>query len=172
MSSQVGGDLSRIESGPCSVKFKGEFCGHTVDGVSMNVKPKLRNRMVDEYGENIVEIIHTGDDVSVQTKFPEKTLEVIQTVYMFGYSIDGQTWGIGAKVGAKGSDKAGALLLHPLDAEDTADDVQFWKCVVTDTGEVQFGLITADRVFQCTFVPLVDESHGNYVLGQIGVHAD
>lgn len=174
MSSSVGGDLSRIETGPCKVTYKGEACGHTIDGVKLSIKPMLRERKVDEYGDYVVEMIHTGDNVEIKTTFPEKSMQTIQTVYQWGYLADDNVWGIGKRPGEKGSDKAGPLLIHPLDAgASTADDVQFWKCVVSDSGEVQYGMVTADRVFECTFKPMVDPTKDDgQILGIIGVAAN
>lgn len=167
MASQVGGDLSRIEAGPCKITYKGNNVGHTMEGVKFNIKPDLRERKVDEYGTTAMDLIHQGDVVDVSTILAEKTLTVLQTVYQWGYSIDATTWGIGKIPGTKGTAGAGTLLLHPLDGVSTTDDVTFWNAVVKDSGEVNFGVITADRVFSCTFACLFSEAKGS--IGRIGV---
>lgn len=172
MSSQVGGDLSKIQTGPCEVKYKNEQCGHTMDGVKFNITHDLRDRFVDEYGTTPVDKIHQGDNVEVKMTFAEKTMAIIQTVYQFGYSISSTLWGIGRVPGTKASSLAGELLLHPLDGDGTTDDVTFWKAFVQASGEVQFGVITADRVFEATFGCLIDESKSNgYLIGRIGAPA-
>lgn len=173
MSSQVGGDLSRIESGPSKVNYKSVACGHTMGGVSFSIKPQVRARQVDEYGNYDVELIHLGDQVEAKTTFAEKTLQVVQTVYQFGTMLSSSMWGIGRIPGTRGSSLAGELVFHPLDAgESTADDVTFYKAVVKDTGDVQFGTISNDRVFECTFGMLIDESkESGQLIGKIGVAA-
>lgn len=171
MPSQVGGDLSRIESGPCEVTYKGIEVGHTMGGVTFSVKPQLRERKVDEYGEHIVDLIYQGDQVECKTTLAEKTLAVVQTVYQMSYTALSDTQiGIGNLPGGKGSDKAGRLTLHPLDGYETEDDVVFFMAVVKDVGDVQFGTITADRVFEVTWGMLIDESQEDgQLIGTIGV---
>lgn len=169
MSSAVGGDLSKIETGPSKITFKDVACGHTMGGVSFSCKPTLRERKVDEYGDHVVDVLYQGEKVMVKTKFAEKTMQVVQTVYMFGSTVSSSMWGIGKLPGGKGSTLAGALVIHPLDGDGVKDDVTFFKAYVSDSGEVQFGTIESDRVFDCTFGVLVDESKADgRLLGQIG----
>ena len=75
MASQVGGDLSKIETGPSKVTYKTVACGHTMEGVKFSVTPDLHERRVDEYGTHLVDLIHQGDNVEVKTTFAEKSLE-------------------------------------------------------------------------------------------------
>jgi hypothetical protein len=141
-----------------------------MDGVTFTVSPDLRERKVDEFGTYVVDLIHQGDTVEAKTTFAEKSLAVIQSVYQFGYEVSDTLWGIGRTPGQKGSDKAGPLLLHPLDGNGTADDVTFYKAVVRTNGEVQFGTITADRVFQATFGMLIDPTQNDgQLIGTLGV---
>lgn len=173
MASQVGGDLSKIETGPSKVTYKTVACGHTEGGVTFSIKPMLRERKVDEYGDHVVEVIHTGDNVEVKTRFVEKTMQVVQTVWQMSSSqVSSSLLGIGKLPGGKASAVAGALLLHPLDGDGTKDDVTFHKAFVKDSGEVQFGQVQQDRTFDCTFGLLVDESKADgQILGQVGVAA-
>jgi hypothetical protein len=168
MASQVGGDLSKITTGVCKVTYKTVACGHTSGGVTVMIKHKTRERKVDEYGESVVDLIHVGDDVTVKTKFVEKTLQVIQTVYQFGGEISSSMWGIGKVPGTKGSSLAGALLLHPLDGDGVKDDITVHKAVVKDQGDVQFGDVNQDRTFDVTFQGLVDESQSTYLIAKFG----
>lgn len=174
MASQTGGNLSRIETGPCKLTFKNLTLGHTQGGIRFNITPQIRDRNVDEYGSYRADVIHTGDDVTISTTLAEKTLAVLQTVYAMSYGALSSTLvGIGQLPGGKGSNSAGPLLIHPLSAgENTDDDVLFYKCVVTETGEVQFGTFDDDRSFDATWVALIDETReAGQLLGQIGVAA-
>jgi len=167
--SQVGGDLSRIESGPCKVTYRSVACGHTMGGVSMSIKPQLRDRKVDEYGEHGVDLIYVGDMAEVKCRFAEKTMAVVQAVYQFGNRVT-ETLHVGYGPGAKGGTVGGELVLHPLDGDGTRDDVTFFKATVSDIGEVQFGSVTADRVFDCTFKCVTDATKADgQLLGKVGV---
>ncbi len=178
MASSVGGDLSQIKTGPCAIKVGGAFVGHTMEGVSFTIQPDLRERMVDEYGTNVVDLIHQGDNVEVTTTMAEFTLAVLGVVYVWGYQDNSQTWGIGRVPGSySGSELNGSspvakvLLLHPLsEGADTSGDVTFFRAVVTDSGQVQFGVITEDRVFECTWKCLIDPDQiDGKLIGTIGI---
>ncbi len=168
--SLVRGNLARIETGPCSVSYKGSLCGHTLEGVKFEVPPDLRERKVDEYGTIIVELIAQGDRATMKATFVEKTLRVIRTVYMYGSEVSDTVQGVGRRPSVRAADLAGELVLHPIDELSSDNDVMFWKAAVSAAGEVNFGTATADRVFECTFTMLVDESRSDgQMLGQIGV---
>ncbi len=177
MASAVSGDLSQIKTGPCKVSVGGTAVGHTMEGVSFSVQPDLRERMVDEYGTNVVDLIHQGDNVEVTTTMAEFTLAVLGVVYVWGYQIDSQTWGVGRIPGSySGSELnnsaavAKILLLHPLSEANTNGDVTFHRAVVTDSGQVQFGVITEDRVFECTWKCLIDPDQvDGKLIGTIGI---
>lgn len=167
-SAGVGGNLAFITSSACKVTYKSRACGHTQGGVTVTIKHKLRERKVDEHGDTTAETVHVGDDVMAQTRFVEKTIETIQTVYLFGGQISTSMWGLGKTPGTKGSTNGGTLLLHPLDGTSTKDDITIYKAVVFDQGAVQFGDVQQDRVFDCTFKGLIDESQTTYLLAKFG----
>lgn len=171
MTSQVDGDLLKIETGPSKVTYKSVPCGHTVGGVAFTAKPLLRERRVDEYGDHTPEMVALGDSVEIKARFAEKTMQVVQTVWQLSSSVvSSSLLGLGKLPGGKGSGQAGELTLHPLDGVGTLDDVTFFKAYVADSGEVQFGSVQQDRVLECTFRCLVDESKADgRLLGQVGV---
>lgn len=173
MSSQVGGDLSKIQSGPCKLTFDGDTVGHTMEGVRWNVQYDLRKRMVDEYGTNTAQMVHQGENIEISTTLAEKTLDVISIVFAWGYQISATMWGFGRTPGLDGDDVEKEMVIHPLEmGASQAQDVTFWKTVPSNAAEVQFGVITADRVFGVTFTAMVDESKSNgYLLGRIGLPA-
>ena len=172
MSSQVSGDLSKIEGSACKVTYKGTACGHTEGGVTLSAKPKVREVKVDEYGDTIADLVYTGDDFTVRARFTEKSTQVIQTAYQFGGRIHASLWGIGKLPGTRGQSLGGPLLLHPLDGDGVKDDVLLHKAVVRDTADVGFGSYMNDRMWDVTFQALIDETvSGDRLLGQIGVSA-
>jgi hypothetical protein len=171
MSSQVSGNLSLIETGASKTTYKSVACGHTMEGSKLSITPDLRERFVDEYGKNVVELISQGNKVELKTTFMQKSLAVLQTVYQMSYgAISSTLIGIGRLPGYKSSDRAGLLTLHPIAAGvNTTSDVNFWKAAVSASGEVNFGVVTADRTFECTFTMLVDESRDDgQIFGTIG----
>ena len=99
----------------------------------------------------------------------EKSMVVLNLVYMWGFSIDATTRGFGKLPGVDAQSEGKILNLHPLDVAGAQEDVQFYKAVVSETDEVQFGTITEDRVFGTTFRCVVDESKTDgQFLGKIG----
>lgn len=165
------GDLSAIETGPCALNYKGLDVGHTMEGVVFSIAPDLRARMVDETGDYEVDLIAQGDSAEVKATLAEKTLQTVQQVYQFGSLATSTLWGVGRRPGTKGSAMSGVLILHPIDSGvSTASDVTFFKAVVGATNEVQFGTITADRVFQATFRMLIDTTRGDgQLIGTLGL---
>jgi hypothetical protein len=169
MASQVGGDLSKIQTGPCKMSLDAAAVGHTQDGVKFNVKPDIRKRMVDEYGTHTADLIYQGEEITISTVLAEKTMAVLNIVFMWGYAVSATVRGWGKIPGTKGSDLAQEMILHPLDIVGTTEDVTFYKVVVSESAEVNFGVITAERVFGVTFTCLIDESQNNgQLLGKIG----
>ncbi len=174
MPSQVDGVLSNIESGPCKITIDAGGSpvtpGHTFGGVRFNVTPDVRVRNVDEYGTSVADLVYQGEDIEVTTVFSEKSMTVIAAVFAWGYARSATVWGFGRIPGRKGSTLAKELLIHPLSAGGAAtEDVTFWLAAVSDSAEVEFGVITGDRVFGVTWKILIDESQTDgYLLGQIG----
>lgn len=166
--SHVGGLLGRIQTGPSKLTINGNIVGHTMGGCKFNVQPDLRKRQVDEYGSHSADLLYQGEGITVSTTLAERTMTVLQLVYQWGYSINAVTQGLGKTPGATGQSKGARLVLHPLDIVGTQQDVTFYNAAVSSSGEVQFGVITADRVFNVVWSCLVDESIGSHLLGKIG----
>ena len=171
MASQVSGDLSLIESGPCSLRFGGDLLGHTMEGVRLNMPPDVRKRMTDEYGTNFAQAVFQGDNIEVSTTLAEKTLDVIAIVFGWGYEIDAMLWGWGRSPGLVSDDIADELIIHPLEmGADTSKDVKFWMMVPSNVQEIEFGQILSDRVFGVTWSAVIDETkRSGYLLGRMGL---
>lgn len=170
--SNVGGDLSKIETGPCKITFLGEVLGHTMEGVKLSAKPMLRDRKVDENGDHVIEIVSTGHGLEAKVVFGEKTVTVLRRVIAMSTAVSSTSRGIGRRPGTKATSVAGPLVIHPLsnDDGDETDDVVLHLCVAVDVDEVQAGQVLADRLFGCTFRSMVDETKPNgEILGRLGV---
>ena len=167
--SRVDGDLSKIESGPCSLSWDGRLLGHTMDGMHLSTPLDIRKRQVDEFGGSPVELIYQGEALELKTTLAEKTLQRLRDIFLFGYRMSAaQGWG--RLPGLLGRNFAKALRLHPLEVADgnTGSDVVFYKAVLVSVEEIQFGSPTADRLFGVTWTAIIDESRSDGFLGQIG----
>ena len=168
--SRVDGNLDYIESSACSVTYDGSAMGHTVGGVTLGIKPKMRERKVDEWGETVVDLVHTGDEITIKTKFAERSMRTIRTVYQYGAEDTSTIWTFGRRPQMTGRAVAKQLVLHPLSmGDDTTKDVTIYKAAVKDNGDVQVGTVGQDQVFEVTFIALVDDSRsdGDFI-GRIG----
>ena len=167
---QVGGNLALIETGPCGLTFRGVALGHTLEGMKVSISSDLRERLVDEYGKNVVELIGQADRVEIKATLMQKSLAVLQTVYQMSYgAISSSLVGIGRLPGKKATERSGQLVIHRIGSH-SSQDVVFFNVAVAGSGEVNFGTVTADRTFEVTWRCLVDESQSNgQLLGQIGV---
>lgn len=174
MASQVSGDLSLIESGPCSLRFGGDLLGHTMEGVRLNMPPNVRKRMADEYGSNFGQAVFQGDNIEVSTTLAEKTMRNMAPVFGWGDEIDAINWGWGRSPGMISDDIAEELIIHPLEMlADTSKDVRFWMMVPSNVQPIDFGVITGDRVFSVTWSAVVDETKpSGYLLGRMGLGGD
>lgn len=171
MPSAVGGDLSNIRTGPSHITYNAVDVGHTMDGVEFGAEPNYRDRKVDEYGENVADAIHQGDEVTVKTKLAETTLAILQLAFQFGAQLvsPADTQGIGKLPGTKASSLAKVLRLHPLDVVGTQQDIVLHKAYVSGVSPIQVGTVTEDTVYEVTFRGLIDESKDDgQMIAEIG----
>jgi len=165
MASSVGGNLDYLATGPSKLTWGGNALGHTIGGVSVNVAVQSRDRKVDEFGETITDIIHTGDNVEIKTTLGERSMRTLTTVYALNGTGLTSYEGIGKRPGTTGRSVAGALVIHPLFmGAATTRDVTFYKTVPVPGGDVQYGSVSSDNVYQVTFRALVDDTKGDGVL--------
>jgi hypothetical protein len=170
MASQVGGDLSKIQAGPCKLTYSGNTVGHTMDGFKFTVAPDLLVRNVDEYGTMKADVILQVTNADMSVTLAQWMGAVLRMVYQWGNTSYASYIGLGRIPGLRGQDVAKQLIAHPLDqGASTTYDVEFFKVVVQQPQEVQFGVVTGDRVSAVQMTALVDESKGDDgMLGRIG----
>ena len=168
--SRVGGDLDKIESTPCSVTYGGLLMGHTVGGVTVSIRPIMRERKVDEFGETVVDLVQTGDAVEIKMRLAERSMKTISSVYAYGSEYSSTIWSIGRRPTLRAREVAKEMILHPLRTSGTAKDLVFYKVAPKENGEFNVGKIGDDQVFEVTFICLPDETKddGN-LIGRIGV---
>ena len=171
MTSQVGGNLEAIETGACKLTFKGLACGHTLGGAKINIAADLRGRRTEGHGQDGPEMISQGNTVGVKGRRLEKSMTVLQIAHSMSYEIvNATTLGFGRRPGFSARERAGVLLLHPLEAEDTENDVAFYNTTIIAVAEANFGTVKEDRAFDVTFRCMLDESQSNgRLIGTFGV---
>lgn len=163
------GDLSKIQAGPCSVKYDVTDVGHTEEGIEFNYEPDIRERVVDEFGTTAVELVLIGENVTITVRIAEWVLANFKIAIPAG--LDGASYlGIGRKPGFLLGSKAKQIVLHPLEkaAGDTSEDATFWKAVPNSPVAIGWNN-DGDRIFEVVFKCLPDPAKPDgKLIGKIG----
>lgn len=148
--------FDNIKTGPCELLWDSVSLGYTEGDVTFNDGLETRERMAAHYGENVIDLIGLGQKPTVTVRLAEPTLANLR-VWMPEAVVETNTLHFGKKPGWKASQYAKALILRPLKATGTTEDICLHKAVVQKRAEV--GLNSEDdRVYEVTFLGLVDES--------------
>ncbi len=152
--------VGNVTAGPAQVKLADTEIGHTEGGVVVTITPQNRARIVDQFGQAEVAILHQGDLVRVVVPWAEWTADVLAEVYNPG---DDQTaaasgekfMGIGRSAGFIYTTQD--LKVIPRLTADIALRLQMF--LATPMGELVLNHNDADdRIFSTEFACLVDES--------------
>ncbi len=147
--------VSNLTGGPAKLLVDDTRVSHTQGGITVNVAPQQRMRIVDEYGSTPVDVVHTGDDVRVTSPMAEWTDEVIQKIYNPGRDqVSASDYlGVGRSAGYIYTDFD--LKVVPLLAADAGKYSQFYRC--TPIGELELGHNSEDdRIFNLECVCMAD----------------
>lgn len=155
--------VANITGGPAKILLGGTEIPHTENGVTFKVSPKNRMRNVDKYGVGNIAVIHTGDDVRINTTLAEWTADTLSIIYNPGNNTSSGT-GSGSGVRYIGVGRSAGFIYTTT----TMDVVAFLS---GDAGKgAYFGKTTpvgefsvehkpdSDRLFAVEWVALVDES--------------
>lgn len=165
-------DATQVKMGVCDVTFNSVDLGHTSGGCEVEYKPKYKEITVDQYGETPVDKILVGEELTVKAKLAESTFAVLKTAIQAATLLTQTTDNklkIGQDAGFSLASVAAELTLHPVAmGEETEGDVVIYKAVVSEGVKLGYE-VDKERVYEVTFVALVDESKdaGNR-LGHIG----
>jgi len=156
-------DSDNISIGPCYVYFAGRHIGHTYGGVSLSVTQSVYELKSDQYGETPVKVLDAGVAIEATVNLTESTLENLKM--LFASATDETTYlTFGKPVG--GAITTGELVLEPIDGTDI---VQIYKAAPNIGGAIEIAYANEQRVFQCKFVGLIDDSRtANDQLFRIG----
>jgi len=148
--------FDNIKTGLCEILWDGASLGYTEGDVTFDDGLETRERKAAQYGENVVDLIGLGQKPTITAHIAEPTLANLQ-VWMPEAVVETNTLHFGKKPGWKASQYAKQLILRPLKASGTTEDICLHKAVVRNRGEV--GLNSEDdRVYEVTFLGLVDET--------------
>jgi len=155
--------VANITAGPAKILLGGTEIPHTENGVMFKISPKNRMRNVDKYGVGNIAVIHTGDDVRVNTTLAEWSAETLWIIYNPGNNTSSGT-GSGSGVRYIGVGRSAGFIyttttmdVVPFLAADSGKGAYFGK--VTPVGEFTVDhKPDSDRLFACEWVALVDET--------------
>lgn len=166
-------DVSNVKIGPAKITYGSTEVGHTLGGSKVAYEQKFADIKVDYYGDTPVDRVLTGEGLTVKVKLAESTLENLKACMPFAsLENSGQKnmLSVGSIAGQKASANVATLVLHPtyLADNDTSEDVVMYKAVSTEPIELNYEYDN-ERVYEVTFVALIDESKedGN-LLGHFG----
>ena len=156
--------VDNITSGPAKILLGSTQIPHTENGVGFKISPKNRMRTVDKYGVGNIAVIHTGDDVRINTSLAEWSAETLAIVYNPGNNATAAT-GSGSGVRYIGVGRSAGYIyttttmdVVPYLSADANRGAFFEK--VTPVGEFTIDhKAENDRVFACEWVALVKETN-------------
>ncbi len=114
-------DISKMKIGPCAVSFKGTVLGATQGGIKVKVEPIYHETKCDQAGETVVRKVLIGFKVTIETPL----MEITDSMALI---LDDDSKITESMIGTDIFDSAGALLLTPINQNDTVGR-QFPKAV-------------------------------------------
>ena len=144
-----------VRTGPFSIAVGGVALGCTEGDAEVNIEELGRERMIDEYGQGILDLIHLGTNMRVTVRIAEETAANLAIVFPMGLASSVSIYHGGYTPGRKYSDQGALVLLTGL--RDTTVQIGLCKGVV-EPGSVQAIPLSSeeDRVYQVTFLGLID----------------
>lgn len=159
-----------VELGAVDVQINGVDVGHCKGGAEVTYEPNYHEVMVDKYGETPVEARLNGERLIAKVRFAEFTIvnlkKAMPQTQFAGAGNARITFGRNA--GARATDSAVELTLHPSNLNTREHDVILYKAYPISAITLNH-VNDEDKVIEVEFLALVDESkaNGNY-LGMIG----
>ena len=161
-------DVSKIELGPAKINFNDTDLGSSEGGVTVEIERRTRERMTDEYGESLVDLIETGLRARVTVRLVEWTLAQLEVAFPeFGQDTTNEYLYFGGQPIGKLSTYGKVLYVRPYAASDESYDIEF-KCAIPHVvGAIPFNN-EDDRGVEVTFECVLDTSQSaGKMLGEI-----
>jgi hypothetical protein len=154
-------DLSRVVTGPAEVLVDGVSVGRTAGPVRVRFTPLLREESYAYTGATPAEFVIVGLRAELFVTLADYVLENVLLAMpgaldTYGYA------GLGSPPGARLSDGAAVLTVHPLslDAGDDSEDVTLHAAVAVGVTELEYSDGT-DRLVEARFVGLADTTRAD-----------
>lgn len=156
----MGRDTEAMTSGPANVTIADTAISHTQGGVTATFTPQNRMRMVDEYGQGAIDVVHLGDEVRVTVPWAQYDADTLAEVYAAGLDETGSAsnndyMGVGRKTGFVYTAKD--MKITPLITADAAKRIHLWRSVPIGAIEQVFDNGENDRILSCEYAGLVDQ---------------
>lgn len=151
-----------VQLGVCSVSFNGVDLGHTKGGCEFTYEPSHTDITVDQWGETPINKILIGEKVLVKVPLAEFTianLKVSMPETTFAGAANARITG-GKQTGAKATDTAAQLVLHPISEGTRRHDIVIYKAYVSSPIQINHK-IDEVKVIEVEFGALIDESKSN-----------
>ena len=156
--------VSNITAGPAKVLLGATQLPHTENGVTVKVSPKNRMRQVDKWGVGNIDVIHTGDDVRINTSLAEWAAETLGVVYNPGNNTTAAT-GTGSGVRYIGLGRSAGYIytvttmdVVPYLTADVGKGAFFERVTPVGDFSLEHGS-DKDRLFSVEWVGLVKETN-------------
>lgn len=166
-------NIQNVRMGVCSLNWKTQDLGHTLEGVDLTFDRKFQDLKVDKYGESPVDSALVGTGLKISTKVAEPVVSLIQRILPEGaFNTGGQGSNIGFAAGEGTTMRqfAGLLTLHPLSKAltDLSEDVNVYLAFPSQALKLNYQ-VSGQRVYTLEFTALVDEEYtSGRRLGHIG----
>src|ERR1700683_2321663 len=83
------GDIKNVTIGACSVTLGGTPIGHTLGGSVLTIERKFVELKVQAYGDMPVDIVTTGNELTLETTMAESTVQNLYSVMPEQLKIEG-----------------------------------------------------------------------------------
>lgn len=157
------GDLTKIDNGVARLIFGGADFGFTMEGIEVSYEPTWNTLAVDQYGpETDADLMLAGQRLSVTVRIPEFVFSRLKELFPTSInSVSGpdEILTVGRSAGARASDFAKELVLHPikLDSADFSKDFTIHKAIVNEGPAFEYQPAEA-LMREVTFVAILDDS--------------
>lgn len=160
-------------SAPGSGINGGTLIGHTLGGIEFQFEREFLDMTVDQYGSMPLDVILTGQNLTMKVMFAEVTTDYMARAIPEGrydFTASDGKLGMGRDAGWSGLTGAKQLVFHPrnLPSSNQNEDIYIFKAISVETVPLNFK-IDEQRVLEVTYRALVDETQPDGArLGRIG----
>lgn len=162
-------DLTKLDIGPCTIKYNDVDLGATDGGVKVTVKQNVEDVTVDQFGKMPVDKVDAGMEVTVEANLAEYSFDAL-AVALPNATVQDGTLGkklvIGKMAGTQLAQFAKELVIHPtaLAESDTSKDWVIYKAMCVSELNIDYE-VTKKKIIKLVFsaIPDLTKTSGNYL---------